>query len=210
MEVMRVLRQPVIGVKGIKILGIDPGLSSIGISLIESIPMPNIYKYNLLYASVIHTEKSNKKDLVNIRLTNDNLRRYIEIYDRLEYIRKNSFFINVSFAELTAIAIEAYMPRMQASNAWKTAIVFGGCIFWACSVGMRPFAFLPLDIKKRFCNKKETSKIDVQKAISNIVMGFDSCISANNKGDHEHITDSTGHAILLTEELVKNRYLLDI
>jgi Holliday junction resolvasome RuvABC endonuclease subunit len=190
-----------------RVLGIDPGLSNLGLSIIDRLNRVDIngYLYKLVFMDVIKTEKKNKKDLIDTRLTNDNLRRYIEIYNALENMVAKGFYNNIAIESISSIAIEAYMPRMQASNAWKTSIVFGGCIFWSCSHNIMPFAFLPLDLKKRFCGKKSASKFEVQEEIGKLVAGFDGAIGIKNKGDCEHLTDSSAHAILLLEELHKYR-----
>lgn len=181
------------------VLGIDPGFAKVGLSIVEYFSG----KVRVLATKLIITEKESKKVRVNLRATIDDQRRYREIYQEL-----------ISFAEpfaLSAIAAEAYtVTGARGGNAWKAAVVFGGICFWAMCNGIYIAPFLPLDLKSRFCDVKNASKLDVENALRKEVIGFDVEINKYSKTKREHISDATGHAILLLEEINRNRVMFSI
>jgi len=100
--------------------------------------------------------------------------------------------------------------QQAASSAWKTAVVYGGILYFAYSRHMFVAPFLPLDLKRRFAGKKGASKIEVAEGLYPLVSGLEDMISALPKSKREHAVDAAGHAFLVFEEIDKTRELLGI
>jgi len=179
------------------VMGVDPGFASLGVVVIGR---PAQGKIQLLYMGVIATQKAKKKERVNLRVTNDDQRRYDEIYDALEALWQRFRF--------TAVGVEAYHPHAKAASGWKTAVVYGGIMFWSKAVNIYCAPYVPQDLKRRFCGKQTGSKIEVASAATQLVEGASAVYLATNKTDQEHVGDALGHAILVLEEIDRVRKIV--
>ena len=181
------------------VLGIDPGLASVGLAIVEF----SEGKYRILDSKLIITKKNDSKLCTNLRACVNDQRRYREIYDQL-----------TKFAEpypLSAISAETYtVTGARGGNAWKAAVVYGGVCFWAYCSGIYISPFLPADLKNRFCKTKSASKNAVEEVLREEVVGFNTEIGKYPKTKREHVSDATGHAILLLEEINRNRVMFSI
>jgi len=181
------------------VLGIDPGFANVGLSIVEYANG----KCTVLATKLVTTKKQSKKVCVNLRVNVDDQRRYREIYEEI-----------ISFAEphaISAVSAESYtVTGARGGNAWKAAVVFGGICFWAFCNNIYLAPFLPLDLKTRFCKAGNSTKEDVENALRNEVIGFSSEIAKYGKTKQEHISDATGHSILLLEEITRNRVMFSI
>lgn len=186
------------------VLGVDPGLASVGLSIVEY----SDGKYEILDSQLITTKKNDSKLCTNLRACVNDQRRYREIYDQLS-----------KFAEpypLSAVSVEAYTVSVwgkrggSGGSAWKAAVVYGGVCFWAFCHGIYVAPFLPVDVKSRFCKTKGASKNDVETALREEVKGFSAVIDSYLKTKREHVSDATGHAVLLLEEINRNRVMFSI
>jgi Holliday junction resolvasome RuvABC endonuclease subunit len=152
---------------------------------------------------VLETSRATKKGSNTLRVTVDDQRRYREIYTAIDLLCREY--------QPYAIGVEAYLVGQQAaSSAWKTAVVYGGILFYAYSQGMFAAPFLPLDLKRRFAGKKGASKMDVADGLFPLVDGLEEKISRLPKTKREHAVDAAGHAFLVFEEVDKTRELLGI
>jgi len=180
------------------VMGVDPGFASLGVVVIGR-PGPK-EPLQLLYMETVSTEKAKKKERLNLRATNDDQRRYDEIYESLEKIRQ--------CFRPTAVGVEAYHPHKVAASGWKTAVVYGGIIFWAKCKDLYCAPYLPQDLKRRFCGNQSGSKVEVASAASSLVLGASVAYLATAKGNREHVGDALGHAILVLEEVDRVRKIV--
>lgn len=182
------------------VLGVDPGLAKTGITFLERVGRA---KPRVLEVIVLETSPAKKKGSNTLRVTIDDQRRYKEIYTGMSALcqKYNPF----------AVGVEAYLIGQQAaSSAWKTAVVYGGILYYAYSQNMFVAPFLPLDLKRRFAGKKGASKLDVADGLYPLVTGLEDMISVLPKTKREHAVDAAGHAFLVFEEIDKTRELLGI
>lgn len=179
------------------VMGVDPGFSAMGVTVIGR---PAQGKLQLLHMGTIATAKAKKKERVNLRVTNDDQRRYDEIYEALEAIRQRF--------RPTAVGVEAYHPRAEAATGWKTAVVYGGIIFWTKAVNIYCAPYIPQDLKRRFCGNQSGSKEAVASAATQLVEGAPAAYLATNKTNQEHVGDALGHAILVLEEIDRVRKIV--
>lgn len=180
------------------VMGLDPGFASMGVVVIGR-PGPK-ESSRLLYMETISTEKAKKKERVNLRVTNDDQRRLDDIYEALEEIRQRF--------RPTAVGVEAYHPHKMATSGWKTAVVYGGILFWAKCKDLYCAPYLPQDLKRRFCGNQSGSKVKVASEASSMVLGASVAYLATNKGNREHVGDALGHAILVLEEIDRVRKIV--
>lgn len=182
-------------------MGIDPGFGTSGIVVLEQVDK-NIQP-KVLLATTVQTKKADKKLRMNLRATNDDQRRYKEIWEKLDEIADKY--------EISAVGIEAYRVFSgQGGNAWKTAVVYGGILFWCFTRGVYVVPFLPSDLKKRFCDKKNASKKEVEDRISFLVQGMHEALQTIPKTKREHVADAAGHAILALEEVEEYRNIIGL
>lgn len=144
---------------------------------------------------VITTDKQIKKARVNLRVTNDDLRRYSVIWKRIEEIY-NQY-------KPTILGLEAYrvMTGAGGGSSWKAAVVYGEVLGFGFSKGMYVSPSLPTDIKKRFCGVQSASKLDVEIALEKQVIGLEQALEAIPVSKREHTVDAACHAILALEEV---------
>jgi len=151
----------------------------------------------------METKPGKKKGSNTLRVTIDDQRRYKEIYTTIDLLCRD-------FAPF-AVGVEAYLIGQQAaSSAWKTAVVYGGVLYYAYSQNMFVAPFLPLDLKRRFVGRQSASKLDVAEGLYPLVDGLENMISVLPKTKREHAVDAAGHAFLVFEEIDKTRELLGI
>jgi Holliday junction resolvasome RuvABC endonuclease subunit len=183
------------------VIGIDPGFASLGVVIIEKVHK-NIQP-KVLLAETIQTKKADKKNSFNLRATNDDQRRYKEIWKRIDEIDEEY--------KPCALGIEAYRVFSgQGGNAWKSAVVYGGLVFWAFTKGMYVAPFLPTDIKKQFCGKNDASKKDVEERLCFLVEGLEATLMKIPKTRREHVADATGHALLAFNEAEEYRRIVGL
>ena len=152
---------------------------------------------------MVKTVKPKKKDRTNLRVTNDDSRRYKEFWAVLHSLG--------SKYQPYAVGVEAYrmMPGGSAAAA-KTMGVYVGIQFWGWTRGMYVAPFLPNDLKKRFCGKQSASKFAVEQAICQEIYGLAELLSSIAKGQREHVADASGHAVLMLEDVDRLRQMLGV
>jgi len=193
------------------VLGVDPGIRTTGLSIVG---LDNVGQYYCLGSQYIETKKQDKKSINQLRTNIDDFRRYREVYEELEhlYLSHNAKLSQV----ISAVAIESYTVMRYknqkseiiiGNNAWKSAVVYGGVLFWALSRQLYVAPFFPNDIKKRF-GKKDKSKEGIQLAVESEVLSAYEEIHKYSKTKREHVSDATAHAVLLIEEIRKNKIFI--
>jgi Holliday junction resolvasome RuvABC endonuclease subunit len=191
------------------VLGIDPGFGSLGMAVLEAEPGK---KPRTLAARVVSTARASKKQIKDFRVTNDDQRRVSEIYYALEGV--------YSEFHPGSVGVEAYNPfrkmgkgagpRQSTISGWKAGGIYFGVNFWALSRHLLITAFLPMDLKKRFCGKISASKEEVEKALYSQVDGLYPVIQQLPVTKREHAADAAGHAVLVLEEVWRMRQMLGL
>ncbi len=100
--------------------------------------------------------------------------------------------------------------RINQNAAGKTMAVMGQVIAFSQMLGLHIQVFRPADLKRRFCNDKSASKLEVRQALYKQVVNLKELIEAKPKGEHEHLGDAAGHAVLVLEELDSLRQAMGI
>jgi Holliday junction resolvasome RuvABC endonuclease subunit len=180
------------------VMGIDPGFASMGVAVIGRSNAGA--RIQLLHLGTVSTAKATKKARVNLRATNDDQRRYDEIYDAIEALRQRY--------RPTAVGVEAYHPYVEAATGWKTAVVYGGIIFWARASNIYCAPYIPQDLKRRFCGNQSGSKLAVASVVMQLIVGAPEAYLATNKTQREHVGDALGHAVLVLEEIDRVRKIV--
>lgn len=195
------------------VLGVDPGIRTTGLSIVG---LDNAGQYCCLGSQYIETKKQDKKSINQLRTNIDDFKRYSEIYQELENLYLS--FSGIRNQSISAVAVESYTvmgpifdkkqgKAIMGNSAWKSAVVYGGILFWALSKQLYVAPFLPSDIKKRF-GKKDKSKEGIQLAVESDVSNFYEEIRKYSKTKREHVSDATAHAVLLIEEIKKNKIFI--
>lgn len=174
------------------VLGIDPGFAATGYCFLQRV---NGYVLPLAIG-VIETVKATKKRARDLRVTADDYRRIKEIYYALQKLM-NDF-------KPVAIAYEVYQPfagtAMRAAT-WKVARVEGLIV----SIGLQHEAlvlpYLTLDLKKGIAVQKNATKVQVERAMVDLVPELAPKFQAVAKTKREHVADAAGYAFLAFEEL---------
>lgn len=164
----------------LRILGVDPGFSSIGLSLTVMDPASG----RLLAAdtTVITTEKSHRK--LEVRASEDNVRRAREIARALEGV--------IEAFHPTALCCETQSWPRNAGAATKVAIAWGVIVALADRYRLPILQASPQDVKKAVCQRKDASKEDVIAAVEGLV---ENIVWPDRKGDFEHAADATAVVI---------------
>lgn len=190
------------------ILGVDPGFASTGMVILER-EMPGA-PIKALWVETIKTKPTPKeiKNAQGIRATNDDQRRYREVVKGLSRIHAQF--------EPYIMGVEAYVLNpfqkkgVGLNIGGKTMAVYGSVLGWGETVGLFVAAYLPADLKMRFCANKSASKTQVRRALYKQVVGLQELIEAKAKGEHEHLGDAAGHAVLALEETDQMRQMLGL
>lgn len=182
------------------VLGVDPGLASLGLAVLRRDPSLRSMPEALLLES-LGTKKGSKKLLRNIRVADDDERRYREIWERVGEV--------IQDYGVTVVAMENYVPYAQVgSGAWKTCRVCGLIHGLTLSRKLTFLSFLPQDLKRRIAGKLSASKEEVEAALHGKVWNFQNRMQTVRKDDHEHLADATGHAYLAFAEMDQLRQLM--
>ena len=178
------------------VMGIDPGFASMGIAILER----ENSKIRIVSGGVFHTKKAEKKSRNNLRVTNDDVHRQIDVCNIVNEIYKQHHPF--------AVGVEGYRVYASGSGA-KTMASYGGVIWWAATVGIHVAPFLPDDLRRRFCpGIKKSTKEDVERGVCKVVEGATMFLGRLNKTEHEHLADAIGHAVLILEDLSELRRMI--
>lgn len=184
------------------VLGVDPGFAKGGVAVIER-PSPQA-KYRALNLTVLRTQKEKKKARNNLRVNVDDLRRNKELFMTFENLRQafNPY----------AVGVEVYTTKgpIGGGQASKTMGTYMGIVWWAWARALFVAPFLPSDLKKRFCGKKDASKEDVERALYDEITDLRTLIQKVPKTMREHVADGAGHAVLVFEEVERTKKMLGL
>lgn len=181
------------------VMGVDPGLELTGVAVIRTAPALEI-----VHAELIKTKKADKKERRHVRVTNDDLKRYNEIFKRLLDLI-DEFSVGI-------LGVEAYTagrPGISSAGA-KTAIIYGGIVALGASRDLFVVPFLPSDLKRKFCGKQSGSKNDVAAGVAQEVVGFEDARVSFAKTKREHISDAAAVAVLAVDEVLEVMKILGI
>lgn len=203
-----------------RVAGIDPGFISTAVVVLEEReylrPVQTAREVVVIEWQVFRTAKMKQKERSNLRVTNDDVRRYTEIF-----VGVRDMLIG---QRVRALGVEAYRvaPRFGrrkgppggqpagegaegqdsggAGAGAKTMAVYGGVLAVGVALGLYVTPWLPNDLKKRFTGRQSSSKEDVWESICREVQGASKMIDNCPKSLREHVGDAAGHAVLTLEE----------
>lgn len=156
-----------------KVLGIDPGFSSLGWSVWGATKA----ELDPFSTGVIQTEKAKRK--VQLRASEDNIQRAQAIYNALDNI------INQEAIQL--ICTETMSWPRNAGVVAKMGIVWGTISSVACRYGIPIIQASPVDIKLHMTQDKKASK---EKMIEWVRMVFPNLPFPPQETLHEHCADA--------------------
>ena len=168
--------------KSVHLLGLDPGLATMGWTVIEFTPTGDKF----VEAGVLRTEKSDKKRVV--LASDDNLRRAREAADKLYYLFQTYQF--------SAICAESMSFPRSSSAAAKVAMVWGAL---AMLTAVHPISVVqasPQEVKKHLCGKRDASKEEVEAEVKKRYPTMEAALADVPKSFREHPYDAA--AVLLT------------
>lgn len=187
-----------VGAQRLMIMGVDPGLASTGVAILEKSPNQ---KPICLELNVVRTKKADKKDRRGLRVTADDSRRLREVWNGLADMAQKW--------QPQALAFEVYSPyRAQGGSAWKAARIEGAVQMFGLERGMLVLPFLPQDLKRGFCGRASASKEAVLDAMCFKVENLEQMVQTFSKTLREHVADAAGHAYLAFEEVYRMRAML--
>ena len=160
------------------IVGVDPGLATMGVVLMELFPDKEIVRG----ATVFTTKPETKKRAV--RASDDNVRRATYLYTQLSK-RLDKYEVN-------AICIEAQSWPRNASASAKVGISWGVIIAAAAERGLPMLQASPQAIKKALTGSNQASKLDVQAAVLTLYPGMK---LPKQKTLREHAADAVGAVV---------------
>ena len=159
-------------------LGIDPGLSAMGLAVVET------YSMELQKCYLIKTIKDALKK--NDSVATDNLRRCRQVRQELVALDQQYAFAD--------IAMESFSAPRHASSAAKYAMSVG--IIWGL-FGDRPvLQATPQEIKIRLGGKRSASKNEVRSGLEGEYSNLSEALTDITKGQQHHAVD--GLAALVT------------
>jgi Holliday junction resolvasome RuvABC endonuclease subunit len=172
-----------------RVMGVDPGLASTGVVILDR----SSGSWVSLHAEVVRTEKAARRRGTNIRVTEDDVRRYREVVAVVDNVYRQ--FVPV------AMGLEAYTVKGPSAASWKVGAVYGALLGWAYAVQLYASPAQPLHLKKRFCSPQDASKAALQRALEAEVSGLAEQLLAMPKTQREHAADAAAHAVVMAEEL---------
>lgn len=174
----------------IVVMGIDPGLASVGVSILSCAPVG----MTVIEAKIIETKKATKKELRSTRVAVDDLRRMREIWDQIESL--------IATYQPKVIALEGYspIPGQQGGGAWKTNAVTHVLVGLCWAKGFRPIMARPGDLRRMYLGKDKGSKLDIENVMLKRVVGAGEVLNRVAKSKREHVADAIGYATVGYEE----------
>lgn len=181
----------------LRIIGVDPGFAHTGVAVLEDTGQG----IEARHVSVLKTEKqSEKKGVVALRKSVDDVRRFKEVHDGLCAL--------IDLWKPRVLCLETYVPFGNRGMGWKTAKVEGIVQAVGMHHNLMVLAFLPLDLKRAFGLTKSASKLEIGNALQAKVPSLERLLASIPQTKHEHATDAAGHAYLGFAHLVELRQSL--
>jgi Holliday junction resolvasome RuvABC endonuclease subunit len=182
----------------LRIMGVDPGLASLGVVVIEARPG----RLHVLAADVLRTKKASKKALRDLRVSADDQRRIRVLWAGMHAI--------ATTYRPDVLAVETYAPQpgRTGGDAWKAAVIYGLVLGLGLAHRCHVLPFLPSDLKRGLARKASASKQEVADVVLGRIDGLAGLLAAIPAGQHEHATDAAGHALLALEEMQSVRRML--
>jgi Holliday junction resolvasome RuvABC endonuclease subunit len=184
----------------LRVMGVDPGFASCGVVVLEQ----REGQVKALLGTVLRTKKADKKVLRDLRVSADDQRRMRTFWAGLQ---------SAAVAGLPqALAVETYAPQpgRNGGNAWKAAMVYGMVQGFGLANGLQVLPFLPSDLKRAFANRASASKQAVADVVLEQVPGLKAFLKGLPEGQHEHLTDAAGHALLGLREMAEMRRMMGL
>jgi len=161
-------------------------------------------KITCLMATTVTTKKANKKEMRNLRIADDDQRRFKILFKA----------VAEAYAEHKphAVAYEVYQPfpGKTASSAWKTARIEGMIQGMMLVIEALVLPFIPYDLKSEMTGKRSASKAEIEDAVVARVDGLFAELSKLKKDKVEHASDAAGYALLAFEEMDQIRKIAGV
>lgn len=205
------------------VAGIDPGFTALGIVLVERTQPHGMLE--LVHGEVVSTKKAEKKERSDLRVTNDDVRRYQEVFRRVHALLLayrpigmgvEAYRVAPRFGRRRMGGGGAGEPGAEAQDSGgagagaKTMAVYGGIVALGTAMTMYVAPWLPNDLKKKFTGKMSSSKEEVWEAVAARLPGLQELLAKSSKGFREHLGDAAGHALLTFAELDRLRHMLGL
>ena len=204
------------------VVGIDPGFTALGIVVLRRSEFGGI---TLVHGEVVKTLKAAQKERSHLRVTNDDVRRYQDLFRRVQTLLVahrphgmgvEAYRVAPRFGRRAPAGVAGAQEGAQegagggAGAGAKTMAVYGGIVALGTAMGMYVAPWLPNDLKKRFTGKQSSSKEEVWAAVARCVAGLPALLERTAKGFREHLGDAAGHAVLTFEEINRVRNMLGL
>lgn len=193
--VLRALRKGMPVSDVLRCMAVDPGFASLGVAVLELRAGLSF----ALAATVIRTKKADAKALRDLRVSADDLARMRALWGPLDALVREH--------RPNALAVETYAPRpgQSGSNGWKSAMVYGLVVGLGLAHGLTVIPLRPDDLKRQLTGRASASKEDVGAAVIGQVSSLAEFLTHLPAGQHEHVTDAAGHALLGLHEMLELR-----
>ena len=181
---------------GIILLGIDPGLASMGVAVIET----TAARPRIVALDVLRTAKSPRKaGVLQSEDTTERLRALAEALGAICAAHRPSAF-----------CMESFSPPRSASVAAKCGMAVGLVVGLAVELGVPVFQASPQTIRRRLGLPKGASKAEVWDAVENRIGGrpdgarWSSAWNGKQPaaGQQEHAFDALAAAVVCAPEVV--------
>ena len=170
------------------IIGIDPGLSSVGVARIQC---DRTGKLHCIGLNVVTSKKAGKKARLALRVCADDMRRVRECWGGI--IDQVPGYPNCH--DVDAVAYEVYQPRPgRGASGSKTLMVCGLAMALGFTLGVPVYPVLPQDVKREAVGRDSGSKDDVSEALCDRIVGLREKLERITKGQREHASDAAGIA----------------
>jgi Holliday junction resolvasome RuvABC endonuclease subunit len=193
-QVLRAMREE-LPMTTLRVMGVDPGFASMGVTVLEA----HAGRVQVISAEVLRTKKATKKALRDMRVSADDQRRLRAFWVPLHH--------TIKAFKPQGLAVETYAPQRGrgGGNAWKVAMAYGLVHGVGLAHGLAIMSFQPADLKRTFPGKLSASKEEVATILFDQVDGLEVYLQQLPSGQHEHVTDAAGHALLGLFEMIELR-----
>ncbi len=177
---------------GVLVMGLDPGFSKIGYSIVrlgEGIDTP-------IRMGLIQTKKSDKK--LKVMASDDNFQRAKKIALELGQLVASA---EISESPIRVFCVEAKSFPRNASSAAKVAMFWGVLAKLSVDTGIPVVQARPQEIKQKLCKKAKASKAEVQEACRTIFGGhvLDPLVDGIADSNLEHPYDSLAAVVACSD-----------
>lgn len=185
----------------IRVMGVDPGIASMGVAILEwspEAPWPKADQLKLIKTPGTPKKVLNRKATKG-RVSDDDQRRVKLQYEALSELA----------TDIVAIGAEVYTVGAGGlgGNSWKTCFSYQSvcCFAWANDIQL--YVQRPDDLKRQIVGKKAGGKVQVMGKLIAEINGLDIFLEGHAPGSWEHLSDAAGHALLALRRYISEHNL---